>query len=171
MIKTKLPLWVILAIAFGTALLPALTLAAGLSSTGPPNLPLTNPDDLKDGKPNGLEIVWQTKTQEGVLIQAFMLPIPEGVELKAAAEKVFKPLLEQNRICKARMGDNKEITLSDGTRAYYSEMDWNHKPSGGTLITTMVVSVYKDGMCVFLAVHPWDNYSTSMNIIKSLKFK
>jgi hypothetical protein len=81
----------------------------------------------------------------GLVIQASVAPIPEGVELKDAAEKGYKPTLEQSQETKARMSDNKEITLSDGTKAYYSEIIRNHAPSGGTSITTMMVSVYKDG--------------------------
>lgn len=77
------------------------------------------------------------------------------------------------------MGKNKEITLSDGTRAYYREMDWVHASSGGTLITTKVVSAYKDGKVVFIAAHAWGNlytgefqrYNTAEKIVKSLKFK
>jgi hypothetical protein len=68
------------------------------------------------------------------------------------------------------MSDNKEITLSDGTKAYYSEISWNHAPSGGTTITTMMVSVYKDGEWVWVAAHPWDNFGAEEKIVKSLKF-
>ena len=69
------------------------------------------------------------------------------------------------------MGENKRISLSDGTTAYYSEMYWNHAPSGGLPITTMVVSVYKEGKWVFTMAHSWINYHVSMKIVKSLKFK
>lgn len=170
MIKSKHSLGLILIMVLGIILLSFLTPVVEHASAGPPNLPLTNPDDNKDW-PNGLEIVWQTKTQEGLLIQAFMLPIPEGIELEEAAEKTFKPFHEKIHNCKARMGDNKEIILSDGTRAYYSEINWKHKPSGGTPITTMVVSAYKDKKCLFIVTHPWDNYHISMKIVRSLKFK
>lgn len=170
MIKSKHSLDLILAVALGILLLSTLTPAMEQASAGPPNLPLANPGDIKDG-PNGFNIIWQTKTQEGLLLQAFMLSIPEGVELKEAAEKTFKPFHEKIHNCKARMGDKEEIILSDGTRAYYSEMNWSHKPSGGTLITTMVVSAYKDGKCLFLVSHPWDNYHISKKIVRSLKFK
>ena len=69
------------------------------------------------------------------------------------------------------MGDNKEISLSDGTKAYYSEMSWSHAPSGGTPITTMIVGAYKDGKWVYVTAHPWDNYNAAEKIVKSLKFK
>ena len=74
-----------------------------------------------------------------------------------------------------RMIDNKEITLSDGTKAYYSEMTWGYRggDTQGELlnVVTMLVSVFKDGKLVTVTASPWENFSKSMEIVKSLKFQ
>jgi hypothetical protein len=169
--KLKLSLCLLLALTFGIAFLPTLSSAAEFSFAGPPAFTVTYPDGSTPEEKSAPAQVWAIKTPSGVVIQASVALIPEGVDLKDVAEKAYKPALEQSQGAKAKMSDNKEITLSDGTKAYYSEMDWNHAPSGGTLITTMIVSVYKDGKWVYVAAHPWDNYNVAMKIVKSLKFK
>jgi hypothetical protein len=173
MMKTKLQLssCVLLALSMGIAFLPGLSSAAEFSFAGPPAFTVTYPDGSTPNEKTAPEQVWAIKTPSGLVIQASVAPIPEGVELKDAAEKAYKPGLEKSEKTKVKMGENKEITLSDGTKAYYSEMDWNHAPSGGTLLTTMIVAVYKDGKCVYVTAHPWDNYNAAMKIVKSLKFK
>jgi hypothetical protein len=168
--KTTITLGLVLALALGIALVPALSSAAEFSYAGPPAFTVTYPDGAPTDK-DGPDQVWAFKTGAGLVIQASVSPIPEGVELKDVAEKGYLPGLATSQAAKVKMGDNKEITLSDGTKAYYSEMDWNHAPSGGTLITTMIVSAYKDGKWVYTTAHPWDNYNAAMKFVKSLKFK
>jgi len=169
--KLKLSLCFLLALTLGIAFLPALSSAEEFSFAGPPAFTVTYPDGSTPDEKTAPEQVWAIKTPSGVVIQASVGPIPEGVALKDVAEKAYKPGLEKSQGAKAKMSENKEITLSDGTKAYYSEMDWIHAPSGGTPITTMVVSVYKDGKWVYTAGHPWENYNEPMKIVKSLKFK
>jgi hypothetical protein len=168
--KTKLSLCLVLALALGITLLPTLTSAAEFSYAGPPAFTVT----YSDGSPEPTtapEQVWSIKTGAGLVVQASVAPIPEGIALKDYAEKSYLPGLATAMSAKVKMGDNKEITLADGTKAYYSEMDWNHAPSGGTLITTMLVTAYKDGKLVCISAHPWDNYNAAMKIVKSLKFQ
>ncbi|MBI4768470.1 MAG: hypothetical protein HY787_28405 [Deltaproteobacteria bacterium] len=169
--KKKLAcLCVVLALTLGVALVPALTSAAEFSFAGPPAFTVTYPDGTDDEKTSP-EQVLRIKTGAGLVVDVAVAPIPEGIALKDYAEKSYKPGLEKAVGANAKMGDNKEITLADGTKAYYSEMDWNHAPSGGTLITTMVVSAYKDGKVVYVDAHPWDNYNVATKIVMSLKFK
>lgn len=169
--KLKLSLCFLLALTIGIAFLPTLSSAEEFSFAGPPAFTVTYPDGSTPKEKSDPAHVWAIKTPTNLEIYASVAPIPEGIELKDVAEKVYLPGLAKANNAKVKMGDNKEITLSDGTKAYYSEMDWNHAPSGGTLITTMVVSVYKDGKWVFVDAHPWDNYNVAMKIVKSLKFK
>jgi hypothetical protein len=171
MMKTAISLCAVLALTLGIALVPTLTSAAEFSFAGPPAFTVTYPDGSTPTDKDSPEQVWAIKTPAGVTIQAAVAPIPEGVDLKDVAEKAYKPGLEKSQGTEAKMSENKEITLSDGTKAYYSEMDWKHAPSGGTLISTMVVSVYKDGKWVYTTGHPWENYNEPMKIVKSLKFK
>ncbi len=169
--KFKLSFCFVIALISGIVFLPALSSPAEFSFAGPPAFTVTYPDGSIPDEKVAPEQVWAIKTPSGVVIQASVAPIPEGVVVKDVAEKGYKPGLEKSQGAKVKMGENTEITLSDGTKAYYSEMDWNHAPSGGTPITTMIVSVYKDGKWVYVTAHPWDNYNVAMKIVKSLKFK
>jgi len=167
--KNLVCLGLILALTLGIVMVPVLVSAAEYSFAGPPAFSITYPGG--DEKEKTADMVWAVITGAGLHIEVSVGPIPAGIELKDYAEKGYKPGLESSQGAKAKMGDNKEITLSDGTKAYYSEMNWNHAPSGGTPITTMMVTVYKDGKYVNIADHPWDNYGVAEKIVKSLKFK
>lgn len=169
--KPRFSLGVVLAIVLGIALIPTLSSAAEFSYPGPPTFTVTYPAGSVDDEKPIPEVVWAVKTPEQLVIQASVAPIPSGIELMDYAQKAYLPGLETSQGAKVKMGDNKEITLEDGTKAYYSEMAWLHAPSGGTPITTMMVTAYKDGKVVNIATHPWDNYNAATKIVKSLKFK
>ena len=168
--KTAITLSVVLALTLGIALVPTLTSAAEFSYDGPPAFTVTYPNGSTPDEKNAPEQVWAIKTPSGVVIQASVALIPEGVELKNAAEKAYKPGLEKSQGTSVRMSDNKEITLSDGTKAYYSELSWTHTPTQAAIVTVMV-SVYKDGKWVYTTGHPWESFNEPMKIVKSLKFK
>jgi class 3 adenylate cyclase/pimeloyl-ACP methyl ester carboxylesterase len=153
------------------ALAPTITREVEFSFDGQPAFTVTYPDGSKEEKPEDPAAVWQIRTPSGVSVSASIRPIPEGIELKDVAEKAYKPLLEERLHTKSKLNSNEEITLLDGNTAYYSEMYWNHAPSGGLPITTMVVSVYKEGKWVFIVAHTWINFHVSMKIVKSLRFK
>jgi hypothetical protein len=161
----------VLALTLGIALVPVLVSAAEFSYPGPPAFTVTYPDGSSDDEKTAPEQVLRIKTGPGLVVDVGVSPIPEGITLKDYAEKSYKPGLEKAVGANAKLSENKEITLSDGTKAYYSELDWVHAPSGGTPITTMVVSVYKDGKVIYVDAHPWDNYGAAEKIVKSLKFK
>ncbi len=167
--KSLASLGLVLALILGIALVPGLVSAAEYSFAGPPAFTVTYPGGSDKDKTG--DQVWAVITGAGLHIEVSVGAIPAGIELKDYAEKAYKPGLESSQGATAKMGDNKEITLSDGTKAYYSEMNWNHAPSGGTPITTMMVTVYKDGKYINVADHPWDNYGVAERIVKSLKFK
>jgi hypothetical protein len=168
--KIAVPLCVVLALAFGIAFLPTLSSAAEFTYPGPPAFTVTYPDGSTPDEKTSPEQVWRIKTPAGLIVDAGVAPIPEGIPLKDYAEKSYKPGLEKSQGATAKMSENKEITLSDGTKAYYSEMDWTHPPTQAN-ITTMLVTVYKDGKMVYVDAHPWDNYGVAEKIVKSLKFK
>jgi hypothetical protein len=162
-----------LALTFGIAFLPALSLGAEYVFSGPPAFTITYPDGSKPEDKASSEQVWAVKTPAGVVLQAGVGPMPPiswKIDLKDAAEKLYKPGLTKTAGPNIAMGENKEITLDDGTKAYYSELKWIAQPYQ-VQITTMLVSAYKDGMWVWVAGHPWDSFEKIQKIVKSLKFK
>jgi hypothetical protein len=125
---------VIWALALGFTLFPAFFPAAEFSYSAQPVFTLTYPDGGSDEEKTDPSQVWSIKYPGEIFLQAAVFPIPEGVDLKDVAEKVYKPPLEQSQKAKATMSENKEITLSDGTKAYYSEISWTHPPTGTPIV-------------------------------------
>lgn len=168
--KTAITLCVVLALTLGIVVIPALTSAAEFSYPGPPAFTVTYPGGGTEDEKTDPSQVLRIQYPVGFFFDVSVSPIPEGIALKDYAEKGYKPGLEQSQKATAKMGDNKEITLADGTKAYYSEMTWVHPPSG-TPIVTMLVSAYKDGKVVVVDAHPYQEYGKYEKIVKSLKFK
>ena len=169
--KIAASLCVVLAITLGITLVPALTSAAEFSYDGPPAFTVTYPaGSTNEEEKTDPTQIWRIQYPGGYFADASVAPIPEGIALKDYAEKAYKPVLEKGQSATARMSENKEITLSDGTKAYYSEISWTHPPTG-TPITTMIVSAYKDGKVVTIGAHPYGNYGQYEKLVKSLKFK
>jgi len=168
--KFAASLCVVLALTLGIALAPALSSAAEFSFAGPPAFTVTYPAGSSEDEKTSPEQVLRIQFPGGFFVDVGVSPIPEGIALKDYAEKGYKPGLEDSQKTLVKMGDNKEITLSDGTKAYYSEMNWTHPPTQ-TPIVTMIVSAYKDGKVVYVDAHPYTTYGTYEKIVKSLKFK
>lgn len=166
--KTAYAMIIVFTLVLGITLLPTLTRAAEYSFAGPPAFTVTYSDGSPKDKTG--DQVWAIITGGGLHVEVSVGAPPAGIDLKDYAEKAYMPSLMQTQGAKAKMSDNKEFTLSDGTKAYYSEVDWTHPPTGAA-ITTMMVTVYKDGKYVNVAAHPWDNYGAADKIVKSLKFK
>ncbi|MBW1711169.1 MAG: hypothetical protein JRG97_16105, partial [Deltaproteobacteria bacterium] len=82
-----------------------------------------------------------------------------------AGESYSKGLAESQK-SEVEIIANEEIELDDGTKAYFTEMEWMYQ--GSTLITTFVVSVYKDGKWVYTSAHPWADLDEPMEFVKSL---
>ncbi len=167
--KTAISIFVVFGLILGIALAPPLTRAAEFSYAGPPAFTITYPDGSKPNSKHDPNQVWRITTPEGVDIQAIVGPIPDGIALKAWAEKSYKPGLEASQKTKASMKANKEYELADGTKAYYSEMEWMYQ--GSTLITTVIVAAYKGGKLVYVAAYPWASPEEPIEVVQSLTFK
>jgi hypothetical protein len=167
--KTAAILFVVLSMTLAIVLAPTLTWAAEFSYADPPAFTVTYPDGSQPTKTDAPEQVWAIKTPEGVVIQASYTSIPEGVELKDYAEKVYKPGLEAGQKTKAKIKKNEAFDLADGTKGYYSEIEWMWQ--GSTLITTVMVSAYKGGKLITTTGHPWASPDEPIEIVQSLKFK
>ena len=64
---------------------------------------------------------------------------------------------------------NSEITLKDGTQAYRTDIEWimkNNQP-----VITNLVSAYKDGKCIYIAVHEFRSNQTINPILQSWVFE
>ncbi len=104
----------------------------------------------------------------GVVFQAAVADIPEGMKLADVGPKALAVALEKVG-SNVKVISNKGITLKDGTKAYRTDMEWLFQ--GSFSITTLVVSALKDGKWVSLATHPWQAPNEVASIVESLTFK
>jgi len=64
---------------------------------------------------------------------------------------------------------NDEIMLKDGTTAYRTDFEWTLKNNKS--LTTNLVSTYKDGKCIYIAVHEFNKNNTVDPILQSWTFE
>ena len=112
--------------------------------------------------------IMSMKTLGDVRFSAVVVDIPEGLELEDFGPIVYAAQLK-NVGSNIKVISNKEITLKCGTKAYQTDITWlwnNTIP-----IKTFLVSVYRDGKCIFVSAHPWKNHDKVKPIVQSLTFK
>ena len=92
---------------------------------------------------------------------------PAGVVLADVDVKYYKGLLEKSQGTDAKIKEKKQLTLADGTPAGMALISWKFQKRFSML--TRILSAYKDGKWVFVAVH--DSYDDNPEVPQSLKFK
>jgi len=108
------------------------------------------------------------ETPGGVLFNASVADIPEGMTLADVGPKAYVFGLKTVG-SNVKVISNEEISLKDGTKAYRTNIKWLWK---GTLqLRTLVVSAFKDGKWVYLAIHPRGSPLQVAYIVESLTFK
>jgi len=104
----------------------------------------------------------------GVVFQASVADIPEGMKIRDVGPKVLAVVLE-NIGSNVEVISNREIKLKDGSKAYRTDIKWLFQ--GSFSLTTLVVSAFKDGKWVFLTAHPWQSPNEVASIVESLTFQ
>jgi len=108
--------------------------------------------------------VMRMKTPEDVSFSASIIHMAAGMKLED-----FGPKLYARDLPGVQIISNKKITLKCGTNAYRTDMKWLWKNS--IPITSVVVSAFKDGKCIFIAAHSREYKSEIDSIIESLEFE
>jgi CubicO group peptidase (beta-lactamase class C family) len=114
-----------------------------------------------------LQIMRMT-TPEGVSFNASLAKIPEGINLEEFGPKYMTSVLQEFGT-DVKVISNKEIKLKCGSRAYRTDITWNWM--GTYPLTSLIVSAYKEGQCVWVAVHPMGNPEKFVPIVQSLSLK
>ena len=119
--------------------------------------------------------VMRMKTPKGGFITASVNDIPKDWKRFFAAMKLedFGPKGYASWIKKMgsniKIISNEEITLNCGSRAYRTDISWLY--NNRVQITTKLISAYKDGKCVYIAVQEFQNPEKVEPLIQSLIFK
>jgi len=99
-----------------------------------------------------------------VFFSASVIYIPEGMKLED-----FGPKFYASNLPNVQVISNKKITLKCGTSAYRTDMKWLWKNS--IQLSSEIVSAFKDGKCVFIAVHSREYQEEMASIVESLAFE
>jgi len=138
--------------------------------TGAPSFQFTYPVGSTKATLGLPSQIMRMKTPEGIIFTATIMDIPEGVKLKDFGPIfIVKDFVKSGYGSNLKVTSNKEITLKCGTKAYQTNFTW--VLNNTDKITTFQVSAYKDGKCIFLATHPWQNPDKYEPIVQSLIFK
>ena len=114
-------------------------------------------------------LVMRMKTLEDVLFSAHIVDIPEGMKIKDIGPKFHAQNLENRYNSNIKVISNKEITLKYGTKAYRTDITWLWRNT--IWMINYIVSVYKDGKCIYLSAETWKYHDRLEPIVQSLTFK
>ena len=103
------------------------------------------------------------KTSWDVFFSTSVIYIPEGMKLED-----FGPKFYARDLLNAQVISNKKITLKCGIKAYRTDMKWLWK---NVQLSSIVVSAFKDGKCVFIAAHSREYQNEIASIVESLAFE
>jgi CubicO group peptidase (beta-lactamase class C family) len=103
-----------------------------------------------------------------IFFSAYVIDIPEGLKIEDFGPKFYAKDLE-NLGSNIKVISNKEIMLKCSTKAYRTDITWSW--NNAFPLTTYLVSVYKDGKCIYLFAETWRYHNKLEPIVQSLTFK
>jgi len=133
-----------------------------------PSFSVTYPSVWKEAAENPNKAVFRTHAPNRVPIMEIGVgDPPAGVVLADVNVKYYKGLLEKSQGSDTKIKEEKQVTLVDGTPARMALISWKYQKRFSML--TRILSAYKDGKWVFVAVH--DTYDDNPKVPQSLKFQ
>ena len=148
------------------ALSPAM--AAEFAYDKAPAFSVTYPDVWKTTDDNANKVTFKTKMADSLpIMEINVAEIPAGVQVADVSGKHYKALLEESQDADAELKEEKQLTLADGTAASMAVFGWVFQ--GWMPLMTRIVSAYKDGKWVYVAIHSADD--ASPEVPQSIKFK
>ena len=108
------------------------------------------------------------RTPGNILFSAYVVDIPDSMKIEDFGPKFYAQNLE-NYGSNIKVISNKEIVLKCGTKAYRTDITWLRNNT--IWMTDFIVSVYKDGKCIYLLAETWKYHDKLEPIVQSLTFK
>jgi hypothetical protein len=134
----------------------------------PPAFRFEYPNGSRKRENSAPNQVMAMETPGGVPFNASVADIPVGMTLADVGPKAYVFGLKTVG-SNVKVISNKEFLLRDGTKAYRTQIKWRWK---GTLqLSTLIVSAFKDGKWVYLAIHTRGSPRPEAYIVESLRFK
>ena len=138
---------------------------------GSPAFTIEFPAGTREVAPDAPNQVFAASTPDGVTFQASVTDFPAGILLpiEKAAEYFVQLTTAAGVGSDFAVARNEEITLSDGSPAYRSEVTWLYLPAAVTL-ETQIVSAYRGGRLVSVTAHPRQSMEHISKLVESLRF-
>jgi CubicO group peptidase (beta-lactamase class C family) len=150
-----------------------LTKAAGEAKNGlfkriqAPKFMFEYPATSKKMRTMSPDQIMRMKTPQDVEFAASVIDIPQGIALEAFGPRFYASALKYYG-AGIEVIANKRMTLKCGTVAYRTDIKWLWNDQ--LTVTSIVVSTYRNGQCVYLAVHPMSMPERFTWIVESLTF-
>ena len=133
-----------------------------------PAFSVTYPDAWKTTDDNANKVTFKTKMADSLpIMEINVMEIPAGVAVADVSGKHYKALLETSQDADAELKEEKQLTLGGGVPASMALFSWSYQ--GWMPLMTRILSAYKDGKWVYVAIHSADD--ASPEVPQSLKFK
>ena len=145
------------------------TKLAAFRYDGKPSFSITFPAGSQRIQTDAPDQVFAARTKEGVTFQAAVNDIWPESTLNQWAQAYADTIVSQGIARNPKITVNTETTLACGTKAYKSEIQWLHIPSGSRPLT-QAMAAFKDGETVFITAHPTANPEAVTSIVESLRF-
>jgi hypothetical protein len=107
------------------------------------------------------------RTPGNIFFSAYVVDISDGMKIEDFGPKFYAQNLE-NYGSNIKVISNKEIMLKCGTKAYRTDITWLRNNT--IWMTDFIVSVYKDGKCIYLMAETWKYHDKLEPIVQSLTF-
>ena len=139
---------------------------------GSPAFTIEFPVGTREVAPDGPNQIFAASTPDGVTFQASITDFPAGILLpiEKAAEYFVQLTTAAGTGSDFAVTRNEEITLSDGSPAYRSEVTWLYLPAAVGL-ETQIVSAYRGGRLVSITAHPRQSMEHISKLVESLRFE
>jgi CubicO group peptidase (beta-lactamase class C family) len=108
------------------------------------------------------------RTPGNIFFSAYVVDIPDGMKIEEFVPKFYAQNLK-NYGSNIKVISNIEIVLKCGTKAYRTDIRWLR--NNNIWMSDFIVSVYKDGKCIYLIAETWKYRDKLEAIIQSLTFK
>ncbi len=112
--------------------------------------------------------IMRMETPTGGIFTASIYKIPRDMKPEDFGPKEYVSWLKEY-VSNITVISSEEIMLKGGTKAYRTDLQWtmkNNKP-----MTTNLVSAYKDGKCIYIAIHEFQKNKTVEPILQSWTFE
>jgi len=109
------------------------------------------------------------RTPDGIAIHAYLSEIPGGMMLAEVGPKAYTEKLAQVGT-DIRILANRTIVLRDGTAAYRTDFEWQWS-ANGSMVTTRLVSAFKEGKWIHVATHHLIDPGDEAPIVESLTLR